>query len=120
MQEATKLDAQDAAHASAEPPRKKRKGPKGPNPLSVKKKKAQPDARRPPRTRSADVHGRADGATHEHAQAAPERAPSPTEDGADDTGPTAPRGHKRKRRKKAPAGTAQPAAAADVDYSDLE
>ncbi|KAL6299026.1 Fcf1-domain-containing protein, partial [Sparassis latifolia] len=34
----------DDADADTEPVRKKRKGPKGPNPLSVKKKKAKPDA----------------------------------------------------------------------------
>ena len=32
------------ASAPAEPPRKKKKGPKGPNPLSVKKKKPKPGA----------------------------------------------------------------------------
>lgn len=46
--ERAKIHAADA-QAAPEPPRKKRKGPKGPNPLSVKKKKMSGDEGREPR-----------------------------------------------------------------------
>jgi hypothetical protein len=54
MDESSKIRKMDEASASAtEPPRKKRQGPKGPNPLSMKKKKPKPDDNG--RTRGRDI-----------------------------------------------------------------
>ena len=81
---------------SNEPPRKKRKGPKGPNPLSVKKKK--------PKVSTQPIAGKKDADTSragekrqrddEEHQTAPEDRPNP--EGS---------GHKRKRRRKGKEGT---------------
>ena len=73
--------------APAEPPRKKKKGPKGPNPLSVKKKKPKPGATVP--KQSGDSVAQAGEKRKRH-------------DGDDDS--ATPKlegsGHKRKRRTK--------------------
>ncbi|KAH8102589.1 PIN domain-like protein [Cristinia sonorae] len=76
-----------ATAASSEPPRKKRKGPKGPNPLSVKKKKAEPlKQSKPHRT----------GESSASTTGAKRTSDRTTEEGHSE----ADSGHKRKRKRK--------------------
>jgi U3 small nucleolar RNA-associated protein 23 len=105
--EASKLEEQKDLHAPDEPPRKKRKGPKQPNPLSMKKKQAKPDTRQGQRstTRTADGAGKQATSHAEHGSEITEKvgagsvpAVSPLAEVWD---AQSTRGHKRKRKRKA-------------------
>lgn len=84
------------AAAPAEPPKKKRKGPKGPNPLSVKKKKTAGETGAPPAKRShpsnSDPTKDTVGSKRKQEEADDHRDEPGTADGSS--------GHKRKRRRK--------------------
>jgi U3 small nucleolar RNA-associated protein 23 len=125
MSESSKLEQQDALHAPEEPPHKKRKGPKGPNPLSMKKKKARPDARQADRAEDGHAGGQRDpcalaGPKDGKGDVNADRVLDVTEASAsrpaEGTMPDGPRGHKRKRRRKG----AQVQAAGDVAADDSE
>jgi U3 small nucleolar RNA-associated protein 23 len=96
--EAEKIEKNNAAHAPTEPPRKKRMGPKGPNPLSVKRKKVPENNGRPgPRTGTSTA-----GEKRKRPESG-EGADRPVHAGAgehEDALEGAKTGHKRKRRRK--------------------
>ncbi|PCH33571.1 Fcf1-domain-containing protein [Wolfiporia cocos MD-104 SS10] len=90
--------------AAAEPPKKKKKGPKGPNPLSVKKKKAKVDQPTSKEKKSSkDEHVRVGEKRRRDEDT--EEPKTPATEGS---------GHKRKRRRKTHNSTTPAAAAADV------
>lgn len=74
--------------APTEPPRKKKKGPKGPNPLSVKKKKPKPEASAT--AKKVQVESKAD---------VGEKRKREDDDGESSAPHIEPTGHKRKRRR---------------------
>jgi U3 small nucleolar RNA-associated protein 23 len=94
ISEATQLAA--VAPPSEEPPRKKRKGPKGPNPLSVKSKKTMPSEKAISKSASVRLTGKVANTGEKRKHVADDEV----EDGGRNTG------HKRKRRRKtAPAAS---------------
>ncbi|KAI0778105.1 PIN domain-like protein [Trametes elegans] len=99
--EAAKLPAR----APTEPPRKKKKGPKGPNPLSVKKKKTQTESGKP--VKSAD--SQASGEKRKREEETDANHSAQRSEGT---------GHKRKRRRKHGAGSAGDAGREAGDQDD--
>ncbi|OCH96485.1 Fcf1-domain-containing protein [Obba rivulosa] len=89
--EMEKLSSTSAVPAAVEPSRKKRKGPKGPNPLSVKKKKTKSDQSAPAHRKTGDQEKQA-GAKRRREDDDEVGEPRSTEGGV---------GRTRKRRKKA-------------------
>jgi U3 small nucleolar RNA-associated protein 23 len=102
--EATKLEQQEALHTAEEPPRKKRKGPKGPNPLSVKKKDSKPACPlhewHAAGTRATEDLDDGEEGSGADADADADAGASHPLNVAQDTALAGPRGHKRKRRRK--------------------
>ncbi|KAI0669979.1 Fcf1-domain-containing protein [Trametes maxima] len=98
------LEEEKALHPSApesatlptsgveDPPRKKKKGPKGPNPLSVKKKKPKTDAAKPSKKEESDDTKPQVGEKRKRADDV--EAPASTEVRSETTG------HRRRRRRK--------------------
>jgi hypothetical protein len=116
QREVAKIEEQNALHALEEPARKKRKGPKGPNPLSVRKK--QPRSAGDHHADHTTGRRKTDPAQEDdnHAFAEPDanaadstgipHASDPfSSRGAAEATSTSTRGHKRKRTRKVAANT---------------